>query len=149
MRSDLRPYAVDSRRFRLSKQGNGAIAPANGRLGILIPGMGAVTSTFIAGVEAIKQGLADPIGSLTQLGTIRLGKRTEGRTPKIKDFVPLAPLECLSFGTWDLRRQRLRGSGPRACTRGTLAGTIEGAALGRPTDEGSFRSRVSETDRRT
>src|ERR1700761_3743005 len=102
MRSDLRPYAVDSRRFRLSKQGNGAIAPANGRLGILIPGMGAVTSTFIAGVEAIKQGLADPIGSLTQLGTIRLGKRTEGRTPRIKDFVPLTPLECLSFGTWDI-----------------------------------------------
>jgi myo-inositol-1-phosphate synthase len=64
--------------------------------------MGAVTSTFIAGVEAIKKGLGSPIGSLTQLGTVRLGKRTDGRTPKIKDFVPLAPLECLVFGGWDI-----------------------------------------------
>jgi myo-inositol-1-phosphate synthase len=79
----------------LEKARNVTIAPAAGKLGILIPGMGAVTSTFIAGVEAIKQGLGQPIGSLTQLGTIRLGKRTEGRTPKIKDFVPLALLECL------------------------------------------------------
>ena len=86
----------------MSQQGNVTIAPAQGRLGILIPGMGAVTSTFIAGVEAVKKGLGEPIGSLTQLGTIRLGKRTEGRTPRIKDFVPLAPLECLSFGTWDI-----------------------------------------------
>ncbi len=83
-------------------QGNIGIAPAHGKLGILIPGMGAVTSTFIAGVEAVKQGLGAPIGSLTQLGTVRLGKRTESRTPKIKDFVPLAPLECLSFGGWDI-----------------------------------------------
>jgi len=79
-----------------------SIAPATGKLGVLIPGMGAVTSTFIAGVEAVKQGLGVPIGSLTQLGTIRLGKRTDGRTPKIKDFVPLAPLECLAFGGWDI-----------------------------------------------
>ena len=64
--------------------------------------MGAVTSTFIAGVEAVKRGLGQPVGSLTQLGTIRLGKRTDGRTPLIKDFVPLTPLECLSFGTWDI-----------------------------------------------
>jgi len=64
--------------------------------------MGAVTSTFIAGVEAVKQGLGEPIGSLTQLGTIRLGKRTEARTPRIKDFVSLAPLQCLSFGSWDI-----------------------------------------------
>ena len=86
----------------MSKQGNVSIAPATGRLGVLIPGMGAVTSTFIAGIEAVKQGLADPIGSLTQLATIRLGKRTEGRTPLIKDFIPLTPLECLTFGTWDI-----------------------------------------------
>jgi myo-inositol-1-phosphate synthase len=86
----------------LLKQGNATIAPADGRLGVLIPGMGAVTSTFIAGVEAIKRGMADPVGSLTQLGTIRLGKRTDGRTPRIKDFVPLTPLECLSFGGWDI-----------------------------------------------
>ncbi|HEX4773856.1 MAG TPA: inositol-3-phosphate synthase [Bryobacteraceae bacterium] len=83
------------------------IAPATGRLGILMPGMGAVASTFIAGVEAIKLGLGEPIGSLTQLGTIRLGKRTEGRTPKIKDFVPLTPLECLSFGGWDIYKDNV------------------------------------------
>ena len=81
---------------------NSTIAPADGKLGILIPGMGAVTSTFIAGVEAVKRGLGLPIGSLTQMGTVRLGKRTEGRTPKIKDFVPLAPLESLVFGGWDI-----------------------------------------------
>ena len=78
------------------------IEPADGKLGILIPGMGAVTTTFIAGVEAIKQGLAKPIGSLTQLNTIRLGKRTDNNTPKIKDFVPLAKIEDLEFGGWDI-----------------------------------------------
>ena len=78
------------------------IAPADGKLGVLIPGIGAVTTTFIAGVEAIKKGLAQPVGSLTQLGTVRLGKRTENRTPRIKDFVPLAPLENLVFGGWDI-----------------------------------------------
>ena len=83
-------------------QPNVTIAPADGHLGILIPGMGAVASTFIAGVEAVKRGLGHPVGSLTQLGTIRLGKRTENRVPRIKDFVPLSPLECLRFGTWDI-----------------------------------------------
>src|SRR5215469_14083009 len=78
------------------------IAPANGTLGILLVGQGAVTTTFIAGVEAVKRGLAKPIGSLTQMATVRLGKRTEGRSPKIKDFVPLAALEDLTFGTWDI-----------------------------------------------
>jgi len=78
------------------------IAPADGKLGILIPGMGAVTTTFIAGVEAIRRGLAKPIGSVTQLATIRLGKRTDGRSPLIRDFVPLAGLDDLVFGTWDI-----------------------------------------------
>jgi myo-inositol-1-phosphate synthase len=78
------------------------VAPAKGKLGVLIPGMGAVTTTFIAGVEAIKRGAASPIGSLTQMGTIRLGKRTENRSPKIKDFVSLAALEDIEFGTWDI-----------------------------------------------
>jgi myo-inositol-1-phosphate synthase len=78
------------------------IAPAEGKLGILIPGMGAVTTTFIAGVEAVRRGLAKPIGSVTQLATIRLGKRTEGRSPLIRDFVPLAGLNDLVFGTWDI-----------------------------------------------
>jgi myo-inositol-1-phosphate synthase len=78
------------------------IAPAEGKLGILIPGMGAVTTTFIAGVEAVRRGLAKPIGSVTQLATIRLGKRTDGRSPLIRDFVPLAGLDTLVFGTWDI-----------------------------------------------
>ena len=78
------------------------IAPAKGKLGILTPGMGAVSTTFMAGVEAVKKGLGEPIGSLTQLGTVRLGKRTDNRTPKIKDFVPLAGLNQLVFGAWDI-----------------------------------------------
>jgi myo-inositol-1-phosphate synthase len=86
----------------LSTQNKVSVAPASGRLGILIPGMGAVATTFIAGVEAVKRGLGDPVGSLTQMGTIRLGKRTDGRTPKIKEFVPIAALEDLVFGGWDI-----------------------------------------------
>lgn len=78
------------------------IAPAEGKLGILIPGIGAVSTTFIAGVEAIKRGLGHPIGSLTQMATIRLGKRTDNNTPMIKDFVPLATLDDLVFGGWDI-----------------------------------------------
>ncbi len=81
---------------------NVKIAPADGKLGVLIPGLGAVTTTFIAGVEAIKRGLASPIGSVTQMSTIRLGKRTDNRSPKIKDFVPLAGLDDLVFGAWDI-----------------------------------------------
>ena len=68
----------------------------------MIPGMGAVATTFVAGVEAVRKGIASPIGSLTQMGTIRLGKRTEGRSPKIKDFVPLAGLNDLVFTGWDI-----------------------------------------------
>jgi myo-inositol-1-phosphate synthase len=78
------------------------IAPAKGKLGILCVGLGAVTTTFIAGVEAIKKDLAKPVGSLSQMGTIRLGKRTDGRSPLIKDFVPLADLNDIVFGTWDI-----------------------------------------------
>src|SRR5262245_52262410 len=78
------------------------IAPAKGKLGVLLVGLGAVSTTFIAGVEAIKEGLAQPIGSLTQMGTIRLGKRTDNRVPKVKDFVPLAKLTDLVFGAWDI-----------------------------------------------
>ena len=78
------------------------IAPAEGKLGVLIPGMGAVTTTFVAGLEAMKRGLGKPIGSLSQMGTVRLGKRTEGRSPAIKDFVPLASVEDLVIGGWDL-----------------------------------------------
>jgi len=79
-----------------------AIAPAKGKLGILLPGMGAVASTFIAGVLSTRKGLGKPIGSLTQMGTIRLGKRTEHRNPLIKEFVPLADLKDIVFGGWDI-----------------------------------------------
>jgi len=76
--------------------------PAEGKLGILIPGLGAVATTLIAGVEAIKKGTAQPIGSLTQMGKIRLGKRTDNHNPKIKEFVPLADLNDIVFGGWDI-----------------------------------------------
>ena len=69
---------------------------------MLTPGMGAVSTTFMAGVELVRRGQAVPVGSLTQMGTIRLGKRTDGRTPKIKDFVQLAKLDDLVFGGWDV-----------------------------------------------
>lgn len=78
------------------------IEQAQGKLGILMPGLGAVATTMIAGVEAVKKGLSQPIGSLTQTGNIRLGKRTENRLPKIKDFVPLAGLNDIVFGGWDV-----------------------------------------------
>src|SRR5436853_1110039 len=78
------------------------IQPARGKLGVMIPGMGAVATTFVAGVEAIRRGYAKPIGSLTQMGTIRLGKRTEGRSPLIKKFAPLAGLDQLVFTGWDI-----------------------------------------------
>jgi myo-inositol-1-phosphate synthase len=78
------------------------IASPKGRLGVLTPGMGAVSTTFMAGVELVRRGESAPVGSLTQLGTIRLGKRTEGRTPKINEFVPLAKLDDIVFGGWDV-----------------------------------------------
>jgi myo-inositol-1-phosphate synthase len=78
------------------------IAPAKGKLGILLVGLGAVSTTTIAGVLAIRKGLANPIGSLTQMGTIRLGKRTEGRSPRIKEAVPLVDLDNVVFGGWDI-----------------------------------------------
>jgi myo-inositol-1-phosphate synthase len=90
------------------------IAPATGKLGVVLPGMGAISSTFIAGVEAIKKGIAKPIGSLTQMGTIRLGKRTEGRIPQIKDFVPLATLDDLVFGGWDIFSDNIYQAGLHA-----------------------------------
>ena len=78
------------------------IQPAEGKLGILVPGMGAVATTFIVGVKAIQHGLGAPIGSLTQMGRIRLGKRTENQNPLIKDFIPLTDLKDIEFGGWDL-----------------------------------------------
>ncbi|HLE55462.1 MAG TPA: inositol-3-phosphate synthase [Rhodothermia bacterium] len=84
----------------MSKQSH--IAPADGKLLVLLPGLGAVATTFIAGVEAVRSGIAKPFGSVTQLQTIRLGRRSENRNPLIREFVPLAPLESLSFAGWDV-----------------------------------------------
>ena len=78
------------------------IAPATGKLGVMVVGLGAVATTLIAGVEAVRKGLAKPIGSLTQMGTIRLGKRTDNKSPLIKDFVPLADLKDVVFTGWDI-----------------------------------------------
>src|SRR5204862_2567085 len=78
------------------------IAPARGRLGVLLVGLGSVSTTTIAGVLAIRKGMAPPVASLTQMGTVRLGKRTEGRSPKITDVVPLSSLDDLVFGGWDI-----------------------------------------------
>jgi myo-inositol-1-phosphate synthase len=78
------------------------LRPADGRLGVLCVGLGAVATTLIAGVELIRRGMAEPVGSLTQLGTVRLGRRDEGRSPLIKELVPLADLDSLVFGAWDV-----------------------------------------------
>jgi myo-inositol-1-phosphate synthase len=78
------------------------IGAAKGKLGVLLPGMGAVSTTFMAGVELVRKGKSNPVGSLTQMGTIRLGKRTDGRTPRINDFVPLSGLDDLVFAGWDI-----------------------------------------------
>ena len=80
----------------------------------MIPGMGAVATTFVAGVEAIRKGLAKPIGSLTQMGTIRLGKRTDARSPKIKEFLPLAALNDLVFTGWDIFEDNMYAAAAKA-----------------------------------
>jgi len=86
-----------------SGSGSGSkIEAAKGKLGVMIVGMGAVATTFVAGVEAVRKGFAVPVGSLTQMGTIRLGKRTDGRSPLISEFVPLASLKDLVFTGWDI-----------------------------------------------
>nr|MCU0560214.1 inositol-3-phosphate synthase [Desulfobacterales bacterium] len=97
------------------------IKPADGKLGVLIPGMGAVATTFIAGVLAVRKNLGKPIGSLTQMGTIRLGKRTEKRSPRIKEFVPLAELADIEFGGWDIFADSAYEA---ACKAGVLERTL-------------------------
>jgi len=92
----------NARTKKESKQHRDEIQAPKGKLGIMIPGMGAVATTFVAGVEAVRKGIAKPIGSLTQMGTIRLGKRTDALSPKIKEFVPLASLNDLVFTGWDI-----------------------------------------------
>jgi myo-inositol-1-phosphate synthase len=90
------------------------IAPAKGKLGVMIPGMGAVATTFVAGVEAVRKGIAEPIGSLTQMGTIRLGKRTEGNSPKINEFVPLTKLNDMVFTGWDIFEDNMYDAATKA-----------------------------------
>ncbi|WP_205695949.1 inositol-3-phosphate synthase [Conexibacter sp. SYSU D00693] len=90
------------------------VAPAEGKLGILNVGLGAVTTTLIAGVELAKRGLGQPVGSLTQMGTIRLGKRTDDNVPLVKDFVPLAELDDIVFGAWDPYRDNAYDAAVRA-----------------------------------
>ena len=130
----------------MTQSGNIQIAPAEGKLGVLMPGMGAVTTTFLAGLEAIKRGLGKPVGSLTQLGTVRLGKRTEGRSPAIKDFVPLANLEDLVVGTWDIFEDNAYEAAVNARAGHAASRTIEGAACGRKADEGRIRSKLRQAN---
>ena len=104
------------------------VQPADGGLIVLLPGLGAVSTTFIAGIHAIRKGLAAPVGSVTQMGTIRLGKRTEGRTPLIRDFVPIVPIEDLSFAGWDLFEDD-------AYTAAQKAGVLEPALLDQVREE--------------
>jgi len=102
-RSKSEKPRVEVKEARTEKKGSyGNLQAPKGKLGVMIPGMGAVATTFVAGVEAIRKGISKPIGSVTQMGTIRLGKRTDGRSPKIKEFVPLASLDELAFTGWDI-----------------------------------------------
>ena len=122
------------------------IAPASGRLGILTPGMGAVASTAYAGVLAARQGLAVPIGSLTQMAHIRLGRREEGRNPLIRDFAPLAQLDDLVFGGWD-------PISPNALEAARTAGVLEerdlvGRARGDHRHAGGVRPTLGQAPRR-
>src|SRR5579872_3916157 len=96
------PTRQKSAKSETKKSNDSEIQAPKGKLGIMIPGMGAVATTFVAGVEAVRKGISKPIGSLTQMGTIRLGKRTDARSPKIKEFVPLAGLNDLVFTGWDI-----------------------------------------------
>jgi myo-inositol-1-phosphate synthase len=108
---------------KTAAQSGSEIQPAKGKLGVMIPGMGAVATTFVAGVEAVRKGIAKPIGSLTQMGTIRLGKRTEGRAPRIKEFVPLAALNDIEFTGWDIFEDDMY-------TAASKAGVLERELLG-------------------
>ena len=113
------------------------IEAAKGKLGVLTVGMGAVATTMIAGVEAVRTGIALPVGSLTQMATIRLGKRTEKRNPKIKDFVPLADLKDVVFGGWDLFKDNAYVAAKKAGVLGQGArGEVEGVSERRGTDAG-------------
>jgi myo-inositol-1-phosphate synthase len=110
----MRPKNAKTKTETESKHHSGDIRAPKGKLGVMLPGMGAVATTFVAGVEAIRKGLAKPIGSLTQMGTIRLGKRTDGRSPKIKEFLPLATLNDLVFTGWDIFEDNMYAAASKA-----------------------------------
>jgi myo-inositol-1-phosphate synthase len=105
-----------------------AIKPADGKLGIVLVGLGAVSTTTIAGIMAVRRGLAKPIGALTEMGTVRLGKRTEGRSPTIREFVPLASLNDIVFGGWDIFEDDCYEAA-------TTAGVLESSMLASIKDE--------------
>jgi myo-inositol-1-phosphate synthase len=105
-----------------------SIAPAEGKVGLLLVGLGAVSTTTIAGILAVRKGIAKPIGSLTEMGTVRLGKRTEGRSPTIREFVPLAELNQLVFGGWDIFEDNCYEAA-------TTAGVLEKTLLDQVKDE--------------
>jgi myo-inositol-1-phosphate synthase len=96
------------------KASNNKVAPAKGKLGVMVVGLGAVATTMIAGVEAVRRGLAKPVGSLTQMGTIRLGKRTDNNSPLIKDFIPIANLNDVVFTGWDIFKDNVYESAAHA-----------------------------------
>jgi myo-inositol-1-phosphate synthase len=118
----MRQHAENNKIKKSCQETNADIQPAKGKLGIMIPGMGAVATTFVAGVEAVRKGFAKPIGSLTQMGTIRLGKRTDARSPKISEFLPLAGLKDLVFTGWDIFEDDMY-------TAASKAGVLEGELL--------------------
>jgi len=106
--------ATKKKAMTKSKRATGKVQPATGKLGVMVVGLGAVATTMIAGVEAVRQGLAKPVGSLTQMGTIRLGKRTDNKSPLIKDFVPLADLKDVVFTGWDIFKDNVYESAVHA-----------------------------------
>ena len=135
----------------MTATGPASVAPAEGKLGVLCVGLGAVTSTLIAGVELARRGLGEPIGSLTQLGTIRLGTRTENRVPLIRDFVSLAGLDDLVFGALGRlsgRCLRVRVPSRGARRRSASRGDRRRAARGAP-DAGRVRPGVREAPGRS
>ena len=137
-----------TRRHRAVRGLTAQCQPAKGKLGVMIPGMGAVATTFVAGVEAIRKGLAKPIGSLTQMGTVRLGKRTDGRSPKVKEFVPLAGLDDLVFTGWDIFEDNMYEGGlERGSARSKPARPVEAVPFVGDAARSRVRSQLREEDR--
>ena len=108
------PSKTASGKKASSLKGSSKVAPAKGKLGVMVVGLGAVATTMIAGVEAVRRGLAKPIGSLTQMGTIRLGKRTDNKSPLLKDFLPIANLNDVVFTGWDIFKDNVYESAAHA-----------------------------------